>query len=80
MNKSNKLFLILLLILCVFVTPTLVFSGPFMVANGSVDSLNDGMITDDATSDDSNSVMQSSSGSKGSKTHIQAKKYPTINL
>lgn len=73
MNKSNKLFLILLLILCVFVTPTLVFSGPFMVANGSVDSLNDGMITDDATSDDSNSVMQSSSGSKGSKTHIQAK-------
>lgn len=73
MNKSNKLFLISFLILCVFVTPTLVFSGSFVVANASVDSTDDGIITDDTNSDDTNTLMQSSSSSKGSKTHVQAK-------
>lgn len=73
MNKSNKLFLISFLILCVFVTPTLVFSGSFVVANASVDSTDDGIITDDTNSDDTSTLMQSSSSSKGSKTHVQAK-------
>jgi hypothetical protein len=73
MDKSNKLFLISFLILCVFVTPTLVFSGPFEVANASVDSTDDGIITDDTNSEDTSTLMQSSSSSKGSKTHVQAK-------
>jgi hypothetical protein len=73
MNKSNKLFLISFLILCVFVTPTLLFSGSFVVANASVDSTDDGIITDDTNSEDTSTLMQSSSSSKGSKTHVQAK-------
>ncbi len=73
MNKSNKLFLISFLIFCIFVTPTLVFSGSFVVANASVDSNDNGIITDDTNSDDTSTLMQSSSSSKGSKTHVQAK-------
>ena len=70
MNKSKKLFIIVFLIVGIFVTPTLVFSEPFIVANASVDSSDDGIITD---SNDSNTMMQSSSNNKESKTHVQAK-------
>lgn len=76
MTKSYKLLVILFLILGVFVTPALVFSGSSIYANASVDTIDDGVITDDTTTDDSSTMMQSSSSSssgKGSYTHIQAK-------
>jgi hypothetical protein len=73
MKKSKRLFIIVFLIVGVFVAPTLVFSEPFIVANASVDSIDDGIIADDTGSDDSSSMMQYSSSSKGSKTHVQAK-------
>lgn len=76
MTKSSKLFIIMFLILGVFVTPTLIIYDLSEIANASVDN---GIITDDTISDDSNAMMQSSStsslstSSKGSKTHVQAK-------
>lgn len=53
MTKSYKLLVILFLILGVFVTPALVFSGSSIYANASVDTIDDGVITDDTTTDDS---------------------------
>ncbi len=73
MTKSNKLFIITFLILGVFVTPTLLFYDPDQIAKASIDTSDDGVMTDDTTSDDSNAMMQSSSSSKGSNTHVQAK-------
>ena len=82
MTKSSKLFIIMFLILGVFVTPTLILYDFNKIANASVDN---GIITDDTISDDSNAMMQSSStssssSSKGSKIHVQAKKYSTVYL
>jgi hypothetical protein len=73
MTKSNKSLVILFLILGVFVTPTLMFSEPFEVANASIDSIDEGIITDDTNTGDSGTMMKSSSSGKGSYTHLQAK-------
>ena len=76
MNKSNKFVVIMFLILGVFVTPTLVFSGSSVSAYASVDTMDDGVITEDTTTEDSSTMMKSASSSssgKGSKSHLQAK-------
>jgi hypothetical protein len=51
------------------------FSGSPIAAYASVDTIDDGVITDDTSSDDSDTLMQSASSSsgKGSKSHVQAK-------
>ncbi|HSA75858.1 MAG TPA: hypothetical protein VLE21_06695 [Candidatus Nitrosocosmicus sp.] len=58
MNKSKRLFIIVLHIVGVYVTPTLVFSRPFIITNAPVDSIDDGIITNDISSDDSNTLMR----------------------
>lgn len=74
MTKSNKFLIILFLTLGVFVTPTLMFSGSSIAVDASIDTIDDGVITDDTSSDDSGTIMQSASSSgKGTKSHVQAK-------
>lgn len=74
MTNSNKFLIILFLTLGVFVTPTLMFSGSSIAVDASIDTIDDGVITDDTSSDDSGTIMQSASSSgKGTKSHVQAK-------
>ncbi|TVP39441.1 hypothetical protein [Candidatus Nitrosocosmicus arcticus] len=67
---SKGLFIVLTLVAGVFMAPSLMFCGSVQATESMAG------FSDDATSDgsdSSSSVMQSSSGNKGSPTHVQAK-------
>ena len=70
---SIGLFIVLALVVGVFIAPSLMFHGS-VLATESIDDFNaaDADATSDGT-DSSSAVMKSSSGNKGSITHVQAK-------